>query len=81
MAKQTFDIKNHLLVPKHTKVSDKEKKLILEKYSLSVFDLPLIKKNDPAIKDLDLKPGDVVKIVRKSATAGESIFYRSVINV
>lgn len=76
-----FDIKKHALVPKHAKTSEKEKKELLEKYNISVYDLPLIKKNDPAIKDLDVKAGDVIKITRASATAGETIFYRCVVNV
>ena len=81
MAKKDFDIKKHILVPKHSKVSDKEKKALLQKYNLSVYDLPLIKKDDSALKDLGVKSGDIVKIIRKSPTAGESIFYRCVVNV
>ena len=77
----SFEIKKHVLVPKHTKVSEKEKKELLQKYQISVFDLPLIKKNDPAIKDIEVKAGDIVKIIRNSPTAGESIFYRAVINI
>ena len=81
MAKKDFDIKKHILVPKHSKVSDKEKKALLQKYNLSVYDLPLIKKDESALKDLGVKSGDIVKIIRKSPTAGESIFYRCVVNV
>ena len=76
-----FDIKKHVLVPKHAKASEKEKKDILEKYKISVYDLPRIRSKDPAIKGLDVKSGDVVKITRQSPTAGETIFYRCVINV
>ncbi|MBI4439359.1 DNA-directed RNA polymerase subunit H [Candidatus Woesearchaeota archaeon] len=71
----------HVLVPKHTKLSDKEKKEFLEKYAVSIEDLPKISVKDPAIGHLDSKPGDIIKIVRKSPTAGESAFYRVVINV
>ena len=76
-----FDIKKHGLVPKHAKASEKEKKEVLEKYNISIYDLPLIKKNDPALKDLEVKSGDMVKVIRKSPTAGETIFYRCVVNV
>jgi DNA-directed RNA polymerase subunit H len=41
--------------------------------------LPRILETDPAIKEMSPKPGDVVKIVRKSETAGESVYYRVVI--
>lgn len=75
-----FDVKKHELVPKHSKASEKEKKEITEKYKISVYDLPSIKANDPAIKDLDAKAGEVIKIERKSPTSGDTIFYRCVIN-
>jgi len=75
-----IDITNHLLVPKHTIVSDKEKKEILEKHKVTLEELPKILKTDAAIKDLKPKNGDVVKIVRKSPTAGESLFYRVVVS-
>ena len=77
---KAYDISKHTLVPKHTKLSEKEKEIILKKYNISVTQLPRIIKTDSAIKDLKLKQGDVVKIVRQSPTAGEIIFYRSVTN-
>ena len=75
-----FDITKHSLVPKHTKLSDKEKKQVLEKYNITLNELPKILASDPAIKDLGLKLGDIVKIERKSKTAGEYDYYRGVIN-
>ncbi|MBU4242327.1 MAG: DNA-directed RNA polymerase subunit H, partial [Nanoarchaeota archaeon] len=41
--------------------------------------LPKISKNDPAIKELEVKKGDLIKIERKSPTIGKSIFYRVVV--
>jgi len=75
-----FKVEDHILVPKHSKLGDKEKKELLEKYKITLSELPKILKNDPAIKELGVKQGDVIKIVRQSPTAGESIFYRSVIS-
>jgi DNA-directed RNA polymerase subunit H len=43
--------------------------------------LPKILKTDAAIRELDAKPGDVIKVVRVSPTAGESVFYRVVADV
>ncbi|MCK5282937.1 MAG: DNA-directed RNA polymerase subunit H [Nanoarchaeota archaeon] len=80
MSKQKFDIKKHILVPKQSKLSEKDKKALLEKYKVSVYDLPLIKKGDSAIGDLDVQAGDVIRIIRESPTAGEAIFYRCVVN-
>lgn len=74
------DAAKHSLVAKHVKLSEKEKSEVLQKYNISVFELPRIFKSDPAVKNLELKEGDVVKILRKSLTAGESVFYRRIIN-
>jgi DNA-directed RNA polymerase subunit H len=81
MAKRKFDARTHELVPEHSKLSDKEKKGLLENYQITPKELPKMRKNDPAIEHLNVKEGDIVKITRKSKTAGESIFYRGVINV
>jgi len=81
MTKNKYDVRKHILVPEHTKLNEKEKKELLEKYHISLKELPKIKKNDSAIDHLSAKEGDVIKIVRPSKTAGEAIFYRGVINV
>ncbi|RJQ17376.1 DNA-directed RNA polymerase subunit H [Candidatus Woesearchaeota archaeon] len=72
-------VKNHNLVPKHAKLSEKDKKQLLEQYHITIADLPKIFTDDPAIQELDVKPGDVIKISRNSTTAGEVFFYRAVI--
>ncbi len=74
-------VSKHILIPKHIKLNDKEKKELLEKYNISLKELPKILKDDPAITNLKVKPGDVIKIIRKSPTAGEAVFYRGVTNV
>lgn len=74
-----FDVSKHILVPKHSKLSDSEKNKLLEKYNINVLELPKILKEDPAIAKLDVKVGDVIKIERKSKTAGTSDYYRVVI--
>jgi DNA-directed RNA polymerase subunit H len=79
MAKK-FDPLKHYLVPKHEKTAEKERKDILERFSISIAELPKIFSDDPAIEHLGPKEGDVIKITRKSPTAGTTIFYRCVIN-
>lgn len=79
--KQKILISKHILVPKHIKISKKEKQELFDKYNLNVENLPKILKTDAAIASLDAQPGDVIKIIRKSPTAGEAIFYRGVTNV
>ena len=77
MAEKTEKIK-HILVPVHKKISEKEKAELLKKYNITLKELPKILINDSAISDLDAKEGDVIKITRKSHTAGEIAYYRGV---
>lgn len=68
------------LVPKHIKLSKAEKKKLLEKYNITVKELPKILKTDPAIAELQAKEGEVIKIIRKSKTTGETVYYRGIVN-
>ena len=77
MAKQAI---KHALIPKHSKLSEKDKKKLFEEYNVGYKELPKILKTDPAIAHLDVKSGDIIKIERNSQTAGKSIFYRGVIH-
>jgi DNA-directed RNA polymerase subunit H len=79
--KSKFKLDKHSLIPKHVKLSEKEKEQVLAKYNISLKELPKILPSDPAIVVLAAKPGDVIKIIRKSQTAGEVFFYRGVTNV
>lgn len=72
-------VPDHVYVPKHEIMSKKEAEEVLEKFHTKPTEMPLINENDPAIKGLGVKPGDMIKITRKSATAGESIYYRYVV--
>jgi len=42
--------------------------------------LPKIHVADPAAKEIGAKVGDIIKVIRKSTTARQSIFYRLVID-
>ena len=78
--KNKFDPTENCLVPKHEKLTEKDKKDLLEKYGITLKELPKILSTDAAIQGLKLKEGDIVKITRPSPTIGEAVFYRSVIN-
>ena len=67
----------HILQPKHSKISEKEKKELLEKYNISIDQLPKIKSLDPALPK-DAKIGDIIKIERKFGD-GKTLYYRLVI--
>jgi len=74
------NILNHVLVPKHKILSEEEKEKLLTELNISPKQLPKISVNDPAAKAIGAKVGDIVKIIRKSQTAGTAIYYRLVIN-
>lgn len=79
MVKKQFEIKDHVLLFKHEKLSEKASEELLKKYNISPTQLPKIYKKDPALKGLDdLKTGDVIEISRESPTANKSKFYRVV---
>ncbi|ARM75839.1 DNA-directed RNA polymerase subunit H [Acidianus manzaensis] len=70
----------HYLVPKHEVLPIEEAYRILKTLGVSPEQLPWIKASDPVIKAIGAKPGDIIKISRKSSTVGETIIYRYVIS-
>ena len=72
-------VPDHIYVPKHEIMTKKEAEEVLERFHTKPTELPLIYVTDPAIKGLGVKPGDMIKITRKSGTAGESVYYRYVV--
>ena len=79
MTTKEIDITKNELVPKHVLFNDNEKKELLEIYKITLRQLPRISVNDPVVQTLGGKIGDVVKIIRKSVVAGETLYYRVVI--
>ena len=74
-----FDIFEHALVPMHEILGEKEKEQLLAQYKIHPYQMPQIKSTDPAVKAIGAKPGDILRIIRKSSTAGEHIAYRYVV--
>ena len=60
-------------------MNEDEKQQVLNKFKITIRQLPRISVNDPVIRQLDGKIGDVVKIIRNSPVAGEFVYYRVVI--
>ncbi len=78
MAK-AFDVMKHDLVPRHEVLSEDDKTAIMARYNAGPDQFPKIFASDPAARAVRAKPGDIIKIIRKSPTAGESLAYRIVV--
>ena len=74
-----FDILKHKLVPHHEILSKEEAEKLLKTYNIKKEQLPRMLITDPVAKAIGAKEGDIVKIIRKSPTAGVAIAYRLVV--
>ncbi len=75
-----FAVKDHEMVPEHMLLSPEEGVEVLKGFGIEAPQLPKIHVNDPAAKEIGAKVGDIIKVIRRSMTAKQSIFYRLVID-
>ena len=75
-----FALQDHEIVPVHILLSPDEAEEVFKAYGVDSAQLPKIHAADPVVKEIGGNVGDVVKIMRKSPTSGESVFYRLVID-
>lgn len=72
-----YNILNHSFVPKHVKLTDKEKSELIEKFNITnMKNLPEISVYDPVAIRIGLRPGDICKIYRDSTTSIITKYYR-----
>jgi DNA-directed RNA polymerase subunit H len=74
-----IDVSDHEAVPEHRIMEEDEVEELLEKYDTEKEKLPKIQRTDAALKQMDPEVGDVIEIKRDSPTAGETTYYRVVI--
>jgi DNA-directed RNA polymerase subunit H len=74
-----FNVLEHDLVPDHILLTEDETQELLKKYNITRGQLPKVKSADVVVKQVGAKQGDVLKIMRKSLTAGKAVSYRLVI--
>lgn len=72
------DILDYFDQPRFEMLSPKERELVLKEYGLSDYTMKKIKPIDPISKYFGLKKGDVIRVIRPSPIAGETIDYRVV---
>lgn len=74
-----FNILEHELVPLHEVLDVREAIRVLKELKVKPEKLPWIRENDPAAKAVGAKPGDIIRITRRSSTARKSVSYRYVV--
>ncbi|MDG7000315.1 MAG: DNA-directed RNA polymerase subunit H [Nitrososphaerota archaeon] len=72
-------VTDHVLVPTHEILSAEEKKEILAQFNATEEQFPFLFSIDPVVREIGAKPGDMLKITRASDTAGETTYYRFVV--
>ena len=77
MKQYLFNILNHINVPPHRVLSEKEKKEIYMKYNVTRdSQMPEIDRFDPVAQAIGLRPGELCEITRSSPTSITSKYYR-----
>lgn len=75
-----FDIFSHDLVPFHEFATSQEVDEIKRRYGIELYQLPKISHNDPVVRTLGARVGDVLKITREIETASNVYAFRVVID-
>lgn len=74
-----INITEHELVPQHTLLTTEEKEELFSRYRLKEAQLMKMLAIDPVARYYGFKRGQVIKIVRKSDTAGRYVTHRLVV--
>lgn len=77
--KKEINIFESDLVPRHILLTEEQKSQFLDRYNVSLRQLPRIKHEDAVIKRLGAKRGDIIHIVRTDPTLGDYDYYRVVV--
>ena len=75
----TFNLFDHILVPNHEILNERERREVLERFHAEPYQFPWIKASDPIAIILGAEPGDIIRVTGDSATAGKSESYRYVV--
>lgn len=73
-----YNVTRHYLVPKHEPIRDEQEisRIVAGLHIKSKLHMPLISRSDPVARYYALKPGQLVRIVRPSQSAGDYGLYR-----
>lgn len=74
-----FKVSTHFLIPRHELLTKEEATQVLAAFNATAAQFPYILATDPVAKEIGARPGDLVRVTRKSETAGSSVYYRYVV--
>ena len=74
-----FKVSTHFLIPKHELLTREEAEQVKARFNAKSSQFPYIQATDAIAKEIGAKPGDFVRITRRSETAGTSVYYRYVV--
>jgi len=74
-----LNVLEHVMVPDHKIMSEEEVGTLFSTYKITSEHLPKIYHDEPAVKIIGAKVGDVVRTIRTSHTAGRAESYRLVV--
>ncbi len=74
-----FNVLNHVNVPLHELLQEDEVAALLKRYAIVREQLPKIRNVDPAVRVVGGQPGQVVRITRRSPTAGVAVAFRLIV--
>jgi DNA-directed RNA polymerase subunit H (RpoH/RPB5) len=75
-----INLVEHVSSPQYEVLTNDETNEFLESYHVTKNKLPILFSNDPAALYLNLKKGQIVRIIRNSEMTASSIAYRIVVN-
>lgn len=78
-ARPSKKILEHRLVPEHRVLSLEEAMEVLKRLGAKPWELPQISVNDPVVRILGARPGDILEIKRRDHSGNPSIAYRIVV--
>jgi DNA-directed RNA polymerase subunit H len=70
----------HNYIPSHDVLNEEEVEELRISKGIEHEKLPLIYISDPAIRHIEVKVGDVIKIKRYNSLVGDTVYYRRVVD-
>jgi len=74
-----INISKHMYQPKFEILNKEETENVFKENGFNASNCPILLSTDPIAKYYGMKSGQLIRIIRRSATTGESVYYRIVV--